>query len=197
MPVQDFILVIETLFCMAVLVWFFSRPWQSLWTAVSRQHLFELRDQLFDIAVEKRIEFSDPVYRQLRSYLNGCIRFAHKITFGTFVVGIMSLGAHTRKNYHLPEDIERVADESVRREMQDIFHKSVLVLLGHMAIRSPFLWIFVWFFLLVAAFSFVNNKISDMGEWVFSHFKGLVLAQADFDSSLKPSSHRLGQISVG
>lgn len=202
MTAHVFILVIETLVCAALLVWFFSRPWQSLWTAVSRQHLFELRDRLFDIAADERIEFSNPVYCQLREYLNGCIRFTHKITFGSFVAGVICLGSQIRKKYalpeyNLPEAIENVADEKVRQEMREIFLKSVFVLLRHTVIRSPFLWLLLCLYPLIIAFLFVSNKVSDMADRIISHFKWLILAQADLDSSLTPRSRRANQLLTG
>lgn len=197
MTAHVFVLVIETLVCAALLVWFFSRPWQSLWTAVSRQHLFELRDRLFDIAADERIEFSDPVYCRLREYLNGCIRFTHKITFGSFVAGFVCLGSQIRKKYTLPEAIENVADEKVRQEMRDIFLKSVFVLLRHMVIRSPFLWLLLCLYPLIVAFLFVSNKVSDMADRIISHFKWLILAQADLGSSFTPRSRRTSQLLIG
>ena len=199
MTAHVFILVIETLVCAALVVWFFSMPWQSLWTAVSRQHLFELRDRLFDIAADEQIEFSNPVYCRLREYLNGCIRFTHKITFGSFVAGVVCLGPQTQKKYNdnLPEAIETVADEKVRQEMRDIFLKSVFVLLRHMVIRSPFLWLLLCLYPLIVAFLFVSNKVSDMADQILSHFKWLILAQADLDSSLIPRSRRTNRLLIG
>ena len=155
MTEQEFILVIEALLCIALLVWFFSMPWQSLWTAISRQQLFELRDRLFDIAADERIEFSNTAYQQLRDYLNGCIRFSHKITFASLMVGALFPGLQTHKKYNLPEAIEGVADERVRQEMRDIFLKSAVILVRHMVIRSPFLWIL----LALAPLIVISNKL--------------------------------------
>lgn len=193
MPEQDFMLVIEALLCAALLVWFFSMPWQSLWTAVSRQHLFELRDKLFDIAADKRIEFSDPVYRQLREYLNGCIRFAHKITFGSLVAGVVCLGPQTQKKYDLQEIIESVTDEKVRQELRDIFRKSAFILLRHMVIRSPLVWTLLCF----SPFIVISNKILEMADWIASQLKDLILAQTDLDSSSPVHSYRINQVPLG
>lgn len=177
MTEQDFIIVIEALLCTAILVWFFSNPWQSLWTAVSRQELFELRDRLFDIAADERIEFSDTAYKQLREYLNGCIRFAHKITFGSFMAAAAYPGSLAHKKYNLPEAIERVTDEEVRQEMRDIFLKSVFILLRHMVIRSPFLWILLGFAPLIV----ISNKLVEKADWIASQLKDLILVHPDLD----------------
>ena len=182
MTEQDFILVIEALLCAALLVWFFSRPWQSLWTAVSRQHLFELRDQMFDIAASQRIDFSDTAYCQLREYLNGCIRFAHKITFGSLVAGAICLGPEIQKKYNLQETIESIPDEKVRQEMRDIFQKSAFILLRHMVIRSPLVWMLLCF----SPFIVISNKIFELVDSVASQLRDLILAQTDLDHTSLP-----------
>lgn len=174
---QEFILVIEALLCTAILVWFFSSPWQSLWTAVSRQQLFELRDRLFDIAADERIGFSDTAYLELREYLNGCIRFAHKITFGSFMAAAVCPGSLAHKKYNLPEAIERVTDEKVRQEIRDIFLKSVFILLRHMVIRSPLLWILLGFAPLIV----ISNKLVETADWIASQLKDLILVHPDLD----------------
>ena len=180
MTIKSFIVVIEVLIFTGLLVWFFSRPWQNWCTSVTRQNLFALRDQLFDIAADQHIEFSDPVYCRLREYLNGCIRFAHEITFGIFIVGVVCLGSQIPKKSDLQEDIESVTDEKARQEMYDIFRKSVSVLLCHMMIRSPFLSLFLLCIYCFATIrSFVNNKVSDIGQRVRTRFEVLVLNQAD------------------
>jgi hypothetical protein len=51
--------------------------WGSYRVDVFRQMLFDIRDELFDIA-RKHIGFGDPDYRALRDQLNSEIRFAHR-----------------------------------------------------------------------------------------------------------------------
>jgi hypothetical protein len=53
--------------------------------AAFRERLFSLREQLFTIAVQGKMSFDDPAYSELRSLINGMIRFAHRITFLTLV----------------------------------------------------------------------------------------------------------------
>lgn len=61
-----------------VLVWYYVF-WQRLVIDQTRQRLFELRDQWFDICADARA-LNEPAARFIRELLNGQIRFAHRIT---------------------------------------------------------------------------------------------------------------------
>lgn len=182
---KDIILVIESVLCAALIVWFFSGPWQSLWIATTRQDLFELRDRLFDIAADQRIDFSDAAYCQLREYLNGYIRFAHKITLGSFFIGAAYLNSETLEKYNIEKTIENVTDESVRHEMRDIFRKTVFILIRHMVIRSPLGWA-LWFIL---PFIVISYTIFEKAFLINPQLQDLVLAQKNLDSSSPLSIH--------
>lgn len=54
-----------------------------------RQHLFELRDELFDLAAAGEIEFNHPAYTATRTMLNSVIRFAHRITVVRFTLALV------------------------------------------------------------------------------------------------------------
>ena len=77
MTPEEFHGVISLLVAIAVLLWFFTHPWQHFCVDVARHRHFMLRDRLFILAVDGRIEFSDPTYRLLREWLNDRIRLAH------------------------------------------------------------------------------------------------------------------------
>jgi len=55
-----------------------------------RQQLFALRDELFDLAREGELSFTDDVHRLTRGMLNGTIRFGHKLGFVDMVCLIAS-----------------------------------------------------------------------------------------------------------
>lgn len=59
--------------------------WEDLRIEWYRHRLFVARDQLFDAAAGGLIEFEDPAYTTMRGYLNGMIRFAHRINFWDMV----------------------------------------------------------------------------------------------------------------
>ena len=167
MTPADFIYVVQALLCAAVLIWFFSGPWQTLWTAVSRQRLFELRDRLFDLAADGRIGFSDPAYLEAREYLNFSIRRTHTNTFGQFVLGAITLAEVGTLGETVLDTVERVQDEPIRRELRDILLRSVAAEVGHMVIRSPLLWMLLPAVVGVVAFSAGGGALaSKMFEWL-------------------------------
>ncbi len=66
-----------------------------------RQDMFDLRDDLFDAARTGLVSFDHPAYGQLRSTINGFIRFGHRFTIGQFL--FMMLLVKTK-------DLEMIAD---------------------------------------------------------------------------------------
>lgn len=66
-----------------ILVWFYIF-WQRFVIDQTRQRLFELRDQWFDMCVDAEI-LNAPAARFIRELLNGQIRFAHRFTMPTLL----------------------------------------------------------------------------------------------------------------
>ncbi|EMI21536.1 hypothetical protein RMSM_01536 [Rhodopirellula maiorica SM1] len=62
-----------------------------------RQHLFALRDELFDLAKNEEISFTDDAYKLTRAMLNGTIRFGHKLGFVDMVCLVLSTRGAARK----------------------------------------------------------------------------------------------------
>jgi len=60
--------------------------WSSYRVAAVRQDLFEIRDALFDLAVEHPFLFNHAAYTRLRYKINISIRFAHKFTMTRLLV---------------------------------------------------------------------------------------------------------------
>ena len=46
-----------------------------------RENLFHLRDELFELALEGKLDFESRAYGQLRSYINSSIRNGHRFGF--------------------------------------------------------------------------------------------------------------------
>jgi 4-amino-4-deoxy-L-arabinose transferase-like glycosyltransferase len=65
-------------------IWYYL--WKPLRADAFRETLFALRDDLFDLASDDVVSFSDPAYTQLRLLINGMIRFAHRVTFTTLIL---------------------------------------------------------------------------------------------------------------
>jgi hypothetical protein len=63
-----------------LLLWFlFHWTYREYRVDLFRQRIFNLRDELFDLAREGVLSFDDPAYGLLRTALNGFIRFGHRI----------------------------------------------------------------------------------------------------------------------
>ncbi|HET9101160.1 MAG TPA: hypothetical protein VFN62_12265 [Acidobacteriaceae bacterium] len=54
-----------------------------------REKLFELRDQLFDIAADGDLAYNHDAYTELRMLLNGMLRYAHRINLIGLVIAII------------------------------------------------------------------------------------------------------------
>ena len=128
---------IEVLLCAAVLLWFFSRPWQSLCIAALRQQLFEMRDRLFLLGADGKIEFTDPAYVHLRVYFDTCLRFAHQDRCSEMLAGVMALNTRDVGRPELINAIDGVADVETRQELRSILYQSIGVRVVHMLLRSP------------------------------------------------------------
>lgn len=63
------------------IVWFATSYHKDWSVDLTRQQLFELRDQLFDRAIKEDVNFDDTAYGMVRTLLNGMIRFAHELSF--------------------------------------------------------------------------------------------------------------------
>lgn len=60
---------------------FIYGPWQTFWEDWGRQRLFEIRDNLFDLAADGLIKFDDEEYKTIRNSYNSAIRFMHELTW--------------------------------------------------------------------------------------------------------------------
>lgn len=127
----DITLALHILLGLFVLVWFIWGPWQRLVSDGVRQRLFELRDQLFDLAVEGRIKFDDPAYRYVRSRINANIRFAHKATIWRVIAS-----APVVHRFPKPPSLP-ATEPGVGTELQRILRRNDLMITGAMWLRSP------------------------------------------------------------
>lgn len=122
-----------------------SGPWQAHVVDRSRAHLFALRDELFDLALNGEISFEDPRYRQLRQQINVLIRFAHKANF-SFVLAC-NLGTpwilkkQAQDVFALDVDNMPIAADTGER-MKQIGTKSLFVMIGLVFARSPLPWLY-------------------------------------------------------
>lgn len=74
----------------ATLWYFFFWMHKNHSVEIFRQKMFDLRDRLFDDAMDGKIGFNHPAYRLLRNTMNGFLRHGHRVTlFELLLVGVL------------------------------------------------------------------------------------------------------------
>jgi hypothetical protein len=66
-------------------VWFYG-PWQALCVDWARARMFEARNAIFDIGADNRLSFDSAEYQEIRSRIEGNIRFIHRMSWPTLVL---------------------------------------------------------------------------------------------------------------
>lgn len=138
---QILISSLAALITLAIGYFFFYVVWQRYVVDVTRQQLFELRDQLFDLAAEGKLDFQSDTYKALRSIFNASIRFAHEADWIHFLVFYVTAtlnakGLIYKSAMQIPHLVSHVADDKVRAEVQSIITKMHLTLAWHVYRRS-------------------------------------------------------------
>ncbi|MDE0112151.1 MAG: hypothetical protein OXN84_07710 [Albidovulum sp.] len=133
---------VEVLIVIALTIWFFSGPWQVFCVDSVRQRLFELRDRLFNLALDGRIEFDDPIYRATRNWLNDRIRYADKDVFGDLIAFLIAHRGSVPRIRTLDDEFAQIEDHELLAELRTIHLRAIQIQLSHMLIRSPILLIF-------------------------------------------------------
>ena len=129
----------ELLLAAAVLMWFFTWPWQTFCIDLSRHCLFELRDRLFTLAANKHIDFKDPLYQDLRTWLNTRIRLSHVSVFSDLVAVVIFYKGRIPEIPTIGDEIDKLENESLRLKVKSIYMEAVRTHIAYMALRSPFI----------------------------------------------------------
>jgi len=142
MTTEALIQIIELLAGVAFLVLFFRYPWQSVLVDMTRQRLFEIRDDIFSYAADGRIDFNSKIYSQLRYRLNSSIRYCHKAKFTTVFAAIASLDEDSgikRQEKSLAEIVSEIEDVDLRNDLEEKVLEATFFLATLMVLRSPLL----------------------------------------------------------
>lgn len=84
-PIFFLLTLIATL--LAWLVWSYGlRPY---YLDEFREEIFDIRSSLFQLGAEGSIGFNTPLYRELETLYCGLIRFGHRISFVSYMVGMV------------------------------------------------------------------------------------------------------------
>jgi hypothetical protein len=110
-----------------------------------RQDLFDLRDQLFDIAAAKEIEFNHPAYGLLRSTINGFMLAADRMSLTSLVMFSIAGQPELRKaqsSYAQRWDAALGSlPEGARAKLVKIRDRLNDRLIMHVVATSPLMWV--------------------------------------------------------
>lgn len=123
---------LEILASIGIGLWLFYGPWRLLVIEMSRQGLFELRDEIFDLGAEGKIQFSSAEYLKIRDTFNSMIRLNH-----LFGLGILLWLPNKPKDAKGMEDwLNEMNESSVANILRAKYHQAVVVMVTSLIFRS-------------------------------------------------------------
>jgi cbb3-type cytochrome oxidase subunit 3 len=131
---DTYLLIVMPLYLAIVVVLIYG-PWQRLMVDMARQRLFELRDEIFDLAADGQVSFDDAGYREVRSTFNTMIRFCHVATWPVVVTG-SRLADDREPSLH---DLTASLPDPVREKVVDNIKAASNTLVLLLWSRSPLL----------------------------------------------------------
>jgi len=175
--------------CGAYLVW--SLGIRKLFLDLMRERLFELRFDLFRLAMSGELSFENDAYRSLETLFNGLLRFGHRISFLTWVYSSRAIArAQQEKDYvnvssQIALKISRLnpeAQKKITRILDDV-HTAVIVYMG---VSSLFFLLIFSVSKLLGALGLVNfdkkkkvaREVIEREAYVSESRRGLRLAAA-------------------
>lgn len=158
------------------LLWF---RWRTYRIDAVRQHLFALRDEVFDYACDGGIAFDHQAYKLLRTKLNGMIRFAHRVSFGRLLMSVAFFHS-TRPDFVIRQNEEwKAALDALpleaRKRLLEFDNRMGIVLVQHMVTRSPILLLILGVFVALAV---VSAAVTRLWEVITKLVPGMELLEA-------------------
>lgn len=102
-----------------------------------RQDLFAIRDQLFDEALSGQIKFDDNAYKISRQFVNGMIRFAHRLSIPNMFAFAL-LMPRSGSAFAKQSILEMFDDEDLKsREMFAKYQEMVNARIAKHVVSSP------------------------------------------------------------
>ena len=133
MGVEDQLAIAQLALGLAVVGVAVAYMYRRTRAAQCRELLFTLRDDLFDYMWKNGLSYDLPVYRLMRSFLNGSIRVVNEVTPLSFVVLLFMISRRMPDGNGLPAAIEAIEDVRTRHRFKrtlDECIQAVLVFLG-------------------------------------------------------------------
>jgi hypothetical protein len=125
--------------CALYLVWSFGI--RKFLLDFTRENLFELRFELFRLAMNGEIDFDNEAYRALETLFNGLLRYGHRLSFLTYLVSAVSNSrAQKAKDYVsvsalISLKVSRLAPETQQKVLRILTEAHTMVM-GYMGASS-------------------------------------------------------------
>lgn len=151
---------VELTAAIAFLAWFFYGPWSKFIIDLTRQNLFELRDEVFLLATDGKLEFSSETYCLLRERFNKMIRFCHHMTLANLIATRPSSKAN-QANRDVLTLIREIQDQELARKLERNYMYALLIMLGAMFLRS---FVLILLFVLLLPIVVVFELLKGVGK---------------------------------
>ncbi len=110
-----------------------------------RQDLFEIRDDLFDIARDDQssIDFQTDIYNEFRDFINGTIRFAHMLSYSFALITLLvnrftGVGEYYKNQKNLPNRlVDSVEDAYTKAKLKAINIRILIAFAWYLLFTSP------------------------------------------------------------
>lgn len=149
--------LISLLGAIAVAVWFFNDPWQTLITDIVRQNLFEVRDKVMTYSCDNGIDLSSDEYQAVRNQFNTLIRFAHEMRISRMIAYVAS-GAVLHKEKHSKNPIDTFSNDRAREFYLKKWNEAIEYIVYMIWLRSPILMMATMLLLPIFIIEHLLNK---------------------------------------
>lgn len=151
-------------------------PSQRLTVDIARQKLFELRDSIFDLALDSQsFTFQSREYKEIRRYFNNLIRFAHVAKWYLLILTPPS----SPPGVSIREIIENIKDDEIRKAVSAKYDEALAVFQWLVVARSPLIFAAYW---ITLPFSFTFRYLS-VGRGMISNIKEKMVQRIEQDSA--------------
>lgn len=106
-----------------------------------RHRLFAIRRKMFLLMAEKSLAPSTPAYTQLRTTINGLLRFTEKLSFLRLVFHGFIFRSQTQSYIEKVErQLNEIKEEDIRSQLREYRQKVGYEIIRHVLIKSPLAW---------------------------------------------------------
>lgn len=128
-------------------------------TSAFRRTLFLTRQDLFLYAAEGNVSTDDPAYVEIRTTLNGLIRYAERLTLFRLVLAISRSMAEGHKYDHRLREMIAAHPVDVQKTLMAFRERAGAAVIHHVIAISPFGWALFVIAKLRALFHIDNKKV--------------------------------------